>query len=112
MDAAGILIGLMNIIVGGLVIVMAGPLIRGEVRMNRWYGARVGHAFESEEKWAEINQFGGRQLRTWGSIVLAAGMVALLIDLGPNPGLLLLFVLTPLLLLIPALRAAIYARRA
>lgn len=111
MDAPGILIGLMDVLVGVSVILLAGPLIRGEVRMNRWYGVRVGHAFESEEKWRDVNQFGGRQLRTWGSIVLAAGIVALLFDLDSNPSLLILFVLAPLLLLIPAMRAAIYARR-
>ncbi len=112
MDAAGLLIGLMDMLVGASVILLAGPLIRGEVRMNRWYGVRVGHAFESEEKWTAVNQFGGRQLRTWGSIILAAGMVALLFDLSSRPSLLMLFALAPLLLLIPAMRAAIYARRA
>jgi uncharacterized membrane protein len=112
MDAAGIIVGLSDILVGGLVILLAGPLIRGEVKMNGWYGVRAGRAFESEQKWLDINRFGGRQLRTWGSFILAAGFVALLFDLDSNPSLLMLFVLAPLLLLIPALQAVIYARRA
>jgi uncharacterized membrane protein len=112
MDVPGILIGAMDILVGALLIRMAGPLIRGEVKMNHWYGVRVRQAFESEEKWLDINRFGGRRLRTWGSIILAAGIVALLFDLGSNPGLLLLFTLTPLLVLIPALQSVLYARRA
>ncbi len=112
MDAPGILIGLMDVMVGGLVIILAGPLIRGQVKMNHWYGVRVRRAFESEEKWRDVNRFGGRQLRMWGSIILAAGFVALLFDLGSNPSLLLLFAFTPLLILIPAMRAVVYARRA
>jgi hypothetical protein len=112
MDLLGLFVGLMDILVGVATILLARPLIRGEVKMNHWYGARVRQAFESEEKWLDINRFGGRQLRTWGSIILAAGIVALLFDLESNPSLLLLFIFAPLLLLIPAMRVVIYARRA
>jgi uncharacterized membrane protein len=102
----------MDILVGAVVIRMARPLIRGEVKMNHWYGVRVRQSFESDEKWEDINRFGGRQLRLWGSIILAGGLVALLFDLEANPSLLLIFAFLPLLLLVAALRAVVYARRA
>ncbi len=111
MDIYGLLVGLENIIIGVAVILMARPLIRGEVRRNRLYGARVKQALESDEKWKKINNFGGRQLRAWGSLILAAGIVALFIDLGPRPGLFIAFLLVPLFLLVPAWRTVGYARR-
>lgn len=112
MDAAGILIAIMDILVGVMVIMIAGPLIRGEVKRNPWYGVRLSQSFESEERWREINCYGGRQLRTWASFILAAGIVALFFDLGNNQPLLVLFAFMPLLLLIPAWRTVVHARRA
>ena len=111
MDTASLLIGALDILLGVVVIVIARPLIRGEVKMNHWYGVRVKQSFESEERWLDINRFGGRQLRTWGSFILAGGILALLFDLETNPGLLLVFAMLPLLLLVPAVRAVVYARR-
>jgi len=47
-------------------ITVALPLIKGKVKMNPWYGVRIPAAFESDERWLEINRYGGRLLFNWG----------------------------------------------
>lgn len=111
MDLASVLLGSMDVLIGIMVITISGPLIRGEVKMNHWFGVRLRQSFMSEEKWLDINRFGGLQLRVWGAMILAGGLVAFLFDLEAHPSLLLIFAFLPLLLLVAAFRTIIYARR-
>lgn len=37
--------------------------------MNAWYGIRIPQAFESEERWREINRYGGRLFLYWGVVI-------------------------------------------
>jgi hypothetical protein len=67
-------IAILHVIVGLLVIAVSVPLVRKKVKMNPWYGIKIPEAFKSEERWYEINQYGGRLMLWWGlSIVLVAG---------------------------------------
>lgn len=50
-------------------IVISVPLIRRRVKMNDWYGIRIPAAFESEEVWYDINQYGGRLFLGWGVLM-------------------------------------------
>ena len=112
MDATGLVIGLLNVFLGLLIVAIAFPLARGKVGMNHWYGVRVRQSFESEEKWYKINRYGGRQLMIWGVIIAALGAAAAFIDLGSRWELMAAFLLVPLLVLIPAARSVLYARKA
>lgn len=60
--------------VGLLVFLVSLPLIYRKVPMNGLYGIRIDEAFESEEKWYEINAYGGRQLAKWSLLIIATGI--------------------------------------
>ena len=51
------------------------PLMMGKIKRNHWYGIRIPEAFRSEERWLEINQYGGRLMLWWGIVIaIAAGI--------------------------------------
>jgi SdpI/YfhL protein family len=55
------------------------PLIKPKVRMNRIYGTRVRESFTSEERWLDINAYGGRQFALWSLPIVVTGIVGLLL---------------------------------
>jgi uncharacterized membrane protein len=68
-------IAIIHAIVALVAIGTAVPLIKRKIKMNPWYGVRIPEAFKSEERWFEINQYGGRLLLWWGiSIAVIAGI--------------------------------------
>jgi hypothetical protein len=56
-------------------IVASVPLIGRRVKMNRWYGIRIPAAFVSDERWFEINEYGGRLLLMWSVAIGATAIV-------------------------------------
>lgn len=66
-----------HLIASLFVIGAAIPLIRGRVKRNYWYGIRIRQAFKSEERWRDINQYGGRLFLVWGVIIAAFGVIGL-----------------------------------
>ena len=58
---------------GVIILAMSLPLILRKVPMNQAYGIRIRAAFESEQRWHDINAYGGRQLATWSLLPIAAG---------------------------------------
>ncbi len=67
------------VICHGLAALIAGvaavPLILGKVKRNPWYGVRIPAAFESEERWLEINRHGGKLLLRWAIVIAATALV-------------------------------------
>lgn len=63
-------------LIAGIVIMLSSiPLIRRKVPMNFYYGVRIPAAFESDEHWYDINEYGGRLFLLWGVlIVLLSGL--------------------------------------
>jgi hypothetical protein len=55
------------------------PLITRRVPMNRFYGIRVREAFKSEERWLDINAYGGRQFAVWSLPIVITGILGLLL---------------------------------
>ena len=43
--------------------------------MNGVYGIRIPAAFESEQRWYDINAYGGRQLAIWSWLITVTGVV-------------------------------------
>ncbi len=68
---------LTHLIVGLLIIAVSLPLILQKIGRNHYYGIRIPEAFESEERWREINAYGGRLFLRWGIVVTAVGLVGL-----------------------------------
>jgi len=56
-------------------VVASVPLIERRVRKNHWYGVRIPEAFASEERWFEINRYGGRLLLMWSLAIGATAAV-------------------------------------
>jgi uncharacterized membrane protein len=65
-----------------LVIGVSVPLIKRKVPRNPIYGVRIPEAFKSEERWLEINEYGGRLLLRWGLVVGAVSAIGLML---PQP---------------------------
>jgi len=61
--------------VGVLLFVISLPLALRKVPMNRWYGVRIPAAFESDQRWYDINAYGGRLLAIWSWLITAFGVL-------------------------------------
>lgn len=75
-------IALTHLIAAGVSLGLAIPLIKRRVPMNRWYGIRIRRAFESEQRWYSVNEYGGRALAYWSAFIALVGAAGLM--LGPN----------------------------
>lgn len=111
MGWTSLLLGLSSLIVGLVVVLISIPMARGKVAMNHTYGVRLAKSFESEENWDRLNRYGGRQLIFGGIALMLLGITFFFLDMDSNPDYVILLGLTPLLLLIPALRIASYAKK-
>jgi hypothetical protein len=87
---------------GVLTIVLSVPLIFGKIPMNRVYGIRVRKAFASLSNWYAINAYGGKVFLGFGLFLALFGYVGR--DVAPPPTSIWapLFLITPLLALVPA----------
>ncbi len=64
------------ILFGGIsVLAVSLPLTLRKVPMNRFWGIRVRASFESDQRWYDINAYGGRLL-SWGSLLVIATGIA------------------------------------
>ena len=115
MNQENILLGISNLSIAVLVILMSIPLFRGDVKMNRIYGARFKKSFVSDENWYKINRYAAKQLIMWSIPLFLLGIAAFLVDFGTDgnvkTGLVLAFAFAPLIIVIPALMSWLYSRR-
>ena len=111
MDSTSIFLGMNNIVIAGLFIVMAIPLVSHKVGMNRVFGIRLKRAFESEENWYKINEYGGKQLIIWSIVLALIGIVTFFIPLKDNMVLITLVASAPLIVIVAAIKSWLYARR-
>lgn len=63
-----------------LSIAISVPLLLGRIKRNRWYGFRLPKAFESEENWRSINEYGARTLIYWSVAIIFVGVISLFIS--------------------------------
>jgi uncharacterized membrane protein len=70
---------LSHLIAGLLIVAFSLPLVWRKIGRNRFYGIRVPAAFESDERWREINAYGGRLFLRWGIAVVLIGLVGLVL---------------------------------
>ena len=64
---------------GLLIFFVSLPLAYRKVPMNFLYGVRIPAAFESEQRWYDVNAYGGRQLAAWAWLVIATGIAGFLL---------------------------------
>ena len=68
-------VALIFIASGLLIFVVSLPLVYRKVPMNALYGVRIPRSMESEQRWYDINAYGGRQLARWSWLITATGAV-------------------------------------
>lgn len=109
MVEGAVFIGSSDLLTGLLLVLLAIPLIRRRVAMNRWYGVRIPKAYVSEANWFAINEVGGRWLAGAGVVLALVGGFVLLCPPTTVSGV-LIAALAPLPLvlftLVPVLRLA------
>jgi hypothetical protein len=74
------MVAIMTLFSGLLIFVLSLPLIGRKVPMNGAYGIRIPAAFESEQRWYDINAYGGRQLAGGSVFIMAAGIAGLFLS--------------------------------
>lgn len=101
-----------HILIGLVVSLVSVPLILRKVPMNHLYGVRIQKAFASPQNWYSINAYGGKLLLVYGLLLVAYGVFASPFAPDPRSIWSLLFVVGPLLVVIPLLALiSSYARR-
>ena len=104
-----------NVFVGIVLIAISIPLIKRRIAPNPWYGIRITKAFQSNELWYDINEYGGRQLLAWAIPMIIAGIAFLFIPLSQEASPIALFLRGggPVMLFtaIPIVKTLLYARR-
>jgi hypothetical protein len=74
------LIAIGDIQVGIITFFISMPLVYRQVPMNRAYGIRIRAAFESDQRWYDINAYGGRQFAIWSWLLIAAGVIGFFVS--------------------------------
>ena len=67
------------VLTGLLIFVLNLPLIYRKIPMNSLYGFRIRAAFESEQRWYDINAYGGRQMAIWSWLIIIVGVIGFLV---------------------------------
>jgi len=93
---------------GMILIGVSIPLYLSKIKMNYYYGFRIGKAFESEENWYRINRYGAKTLICWSVVIIASGIACLFIE--PQSALTVAKI-TFLSVFIPIVQTLRYARR-
>lgn len=97
---------------GALLAVSGIPLALRKVPMNRWYGVRIPESYASDERWYDINAYGGRLFLGYGCAVVLFGWLARGAAPAPADPMSALFTIAPLVgAFIPIALTLRYARR-
>ena len=75
-------VAIIHIVAGIIVILASIPLIKRKISMNSIYGVKIPQAYESKERWFDINQYGGRLLLKFGAILFFTAMAGLAIPVA------------------------------
>ena len=111
MQALNLVLAVVHLFTAIVVGLLAFPLARGRVSMNRSYGFRFRAAFESAESWDRINRFGGRHLLVCSALLGLFALAVPFIPLRASGGLAIVAVTAaPLILVVPAFTTWRYSR--
>ena len=106
-----VFIGISHIIAGVIIILVCIPLIRGSVKMNTSYGIRFRQSYASEKAWYAINRYGGIQFVIFSALLVLIGILLLCIPVRTGSLAFWLSLFAPLIMLVPAVTAFIFARQ-
>jgi uncharacterized membrane protein len=107
-----IFIALLYAFIGGTVLGVSIPLIRGRIAMNNYYGVRFPAAFASDEAWYRINRHGGKCFAGYGAVLLVAAPFAwIFLPEQLSFHTMNVFAMMPAFLLVPTVVAAAFHPR-
>ena len=75
------------VLIGGLFMGLAVPLIQGRIKPNPWYGFRVPKTLRDTETWYAVNAYFGRRFAVIGLLIAIAGVALCPLGLIPGIGL-------------------------
>jgi hypothetical protein len=110
-SSTNLMLGFTNVIVGILFVLISIPLVLGKIRMNPVYGVRFKKSFESEANWYKINAYGGKQLIGWSLPLILLGGLTFFLPLDGKPIWVILIACAPLIVLVPAVKSYLYAKK-
>jgi len=64
---------------GSTLLLLSLPLKYRKIPRNRLYGIRIKASFESDQRWYDINAYGGRCMAAWSWPVIVAGVAGFFI---------------------------------
>lgn len=92
---------------GIIILGLSLPLAHRKVPMNSFYGVRIPASFQSEQRWYDINAYGGRLFAKWSVLIILCGLVGFTLSRSTYPvyhwvvfGVVLFCVLAPLIQII------------
>jgi hypothetical protein len=108
-----IIVGLINSIAGLFFMLSCIPLVRRRIKMNDLYGFRISKAFESEQNWYDINEYGARKTMGWSIFTFISGVAAFFISFEDDSMLSWLWVTLPISLtaIVPIVQTFKYSKR-
>ena len=110
METINIVLGISNLTCGLLVILLSIPLKKGSIKMNKFYGFRISKSFKSEENWYKINKYGAERFLFWSIPLLIIAAITFLIPFDSDSIVFWIFLLAPLIILIPVIETLRYAK--
>ncbi|MBN2190924.1 MAG: SdpI family protein [Candidatus Aureabacteria bacterium] len=93
-----------NLVLALIIIILAVPLYKEKIRVNRWYGVRLLKSYESEQIWHRINKLWAKRAFLWASLYILADIIIYVISVLLTPQNELIFIL--LFSLLPVMIAA------
>ena len=111
MDMSIILAVAVNVFSRIIFIACSIPLVRRRVKMNYLYGFRIPKAFESEENWYDINEYGAKQMIIWSILIILVGIIYLAIPISEAMSLIMGAGPITLAVLIVIIKTLIYANK-
>lgn len=109
MTDLGLIIGVGNIFCGLIVVASSIPLLRGKVKMNRFFGLKFPRSYESDEAWYAINRQGAKYLILWSLVVIGIGVLAMLLPRFTSGKVYMILSLAPLVYLFAAWQSFRYS---
>ena len=104
MSDIGIVLSSANIIIGLFIIIASRSFLKNDVKKNHWLGPYLRRTQDNDDNWRKINHFAAEQLRVYSSLIVAAGLIGLFIDIGSSISLIVVYILLPIMMAVPIIR--------
>ncbi|WP_078544622.1 SdpI family protein [Litchfieldia alkalitelluris] len=99
-----------NIASGLLFVGISIPLYKERIKMNYLYGVRFSQSFKSDENWYKINKYGAKRMMIWSIPLFIIGVIILFLP-PLNEFWMILSLLSPCIVVIPAIESYLFSKK-